>query len=231
MASIVSRAPRSCSLASACLVEARPNITVPFFSPHKGYILRVCPFRLSLSTHSSCFVPLHCNHTTPLKEVLKHFPCGIVAQKVLVSTASDNPTDFFRPLPHEGPQSQRGSYAERPRSDERYHSTAQAGRYMPEGSPLPFIPSEDSNVTVNSPMAFTRPVPGSDLTPTDLEPTPSLEQNKMHGSSTESLGPAFRRVSRSPTTYARTGSALSPVHEQSTDMMLDFRGDGTLRSP
>ncbi len=46
----------------------------------------------------------------------------------------------------------------------------------------------------------------------------------MHGSSTESLGPAFHRVSRAPETYARTGSALSPIHEQSTDMMLDSRG-------
>ncbi len=76
------------------------------------------------------------------------------------STASDNPTDLFRPLVREGPQSQRGFDAERPGSHERYHSTARAGRYIPEGSPLPFIPSKDSNVTVNSPTSFTRPVPG-----------------------------------------------------------------------
>ncbi len=77
------------------------------------------------------------------------------------STASDNHTDFFCPLPREGLQSLRGSDAERPRSDECYHSTARAGCYMPEGSPLPFIPSEDSNVTVNSPTLFARPVPTS----------------------------------------------------------------------
>ncbi|PBK72036.1 hypothetical protein ARMSODRAFT_740865 [Armillaria solidipes] len=129
------------------------------------------------------------------------------------STASDNPTDFFRPSPRDGPQSQRGSDAERPGSDERYHSTARAGRYMPEGSPLPFIPPEDSNL--NSPMSFTRPVPGSDLTPTELELSSSLERNRMHDSSTESLGPAFPRVSRASATYARSGSALNPVHDMS----------------
>ncbi len=53
--------------------------------------------------------------------------------------------------------------------------------------------------------------------------TSSLERNRMHGSSTESLGPAFPRVSRAQATYARTGSALSPVHAQSTGMMLDSR--------
>ncbi len=74
------------------------------------------------------------------------------------------------------------------------------------------------------PMSFARHVPGSDLTPTELELASSLERNRMHGSSTESLGPAFPRVSRSPAIYARNGSALSPVHEQSTDMMLDSRG-------
>ncbi|SJL17275.1 uncharacterized protein ARMOST_20822 [Armillaria ostoyae] len=141
------------------------------------------------------------------------------------STASaNNPANFFCPSPREGPQSQRGSDAECPGSDERYYSTARAGRYMPEGSPLPFIPSEDSNVTVNSPMSFTRPVPGSDLTPTELELNSSLERNGIHGSSTQSLGPTFPRVSRASATYSRTGSALSPVHEQSTDMMLDSRG-------
>ncbi|KAK0435888.1 hypothetical protein EV421DRAFT_2022333 [Armillaria borealis] len=140
------------------------------------------------------------------------------------STASDNSTDFFRPLPREGPQSQRGSDAERPGSDERYHSTARAGRYMPEGSPLSFIPSEDSNITVNSPMPFARPVPGSDLTPTEREFTSSLERNRMHGSSSESLGPAFLRVSRASATYTRSGSALNPAHEQSTEMMLDSGG-------
>ncbi|PBK72032.1 hypothetical protein ARMSODRAFT_740555 [Armillaria solidipes] len=93
---------------------------------------------------------------------------------------------------------------------------------MPEGSPLPFIPSEDSDV--NSPVSFNRPVPGSDLTPTELELTSSLERNRMHGSSTESLGPAFLRVFRSPATYARTGSALNPIRQQSTDMVLDSRG-------
>ncbi|KAK0227210.1 hypothetical protein EDD85DRAFT_162541 [Armillaria nabsnona] len=101
-------------------------------------------------------------------------------------------------------------------------TTARAGRYMPEGSPLPFIASEDSNV--NSPMSFNRRVPRSDLTPTEFEFTSSLERNRMHGSSTESLGPAFHRVSRAPETYARTSSALSPVHEQSTDVMLGSRG-------
>ncbi len=111
------------------------------------------------------------------------------SHRLLYSTASDKPTDFFRPSHREGPQSRRGSDAECPRSDERYHSTARAGCYMPEGSPLPLIWSEDSNVTVNSPMSFTRPVPSSDLTPTELEPTSSLERNRMHGSSTESLVP------------------------------------------
>ncbi|KAK0227206.1 hypothetical protein EDD85DRAFT_162086 [Armillaria nabsnona] len=214
--------PRVLALASDCLIVAHPNITVPLFRPHKRYIMRVCLIRSSLSAHSSCFVPLHCSHMT-LKEVLKHFPyCGSGSSRR--STARDNPTDLFRPLAREGSQSQRGSDAERPRSDERYHSIARVGRYMPEGSPLPFIPSEDSNITDNSPTSFARPVPSSDLTPTELEPTSSLERNKMHGSSNESLGPAFHRVSRAPETYDRTGSALRPVHEQSTDMMLDSRG-------
>ncbi|PBK80734.1 hypothetical protein ARMGADRAFT_1039883 [Armillaria gallica] len=57
-----------------------------------------------------------------------------------------------------------------------------------------------------------------------LEPTSSLERNRMHGSSTKSLGPAFPRVSRSLGTYARSGSALSVIHEQSIGMMLDSRG-------
>ncbi len=105
------------------------------------------------------------------------------------SIASDNPTDFFRPSPRKGPQSQRGSDAEHLGSDERCHSTARAGRYIPEGSPLPFIPSEDSNV--NSPMSFDRRVLRSDFTPTELELTSSLERKKMHGSSTKSFGPAF----------------------------------------
>ncbi|KAK0209644.1 hypothetical protein IW262DRAFT_504739 [Armillaria fumosa] len=140
------------------------------------------------------------------------------------STASGNPTDFFRPLPREAPQSQRGSDAERLGSDDRYHSTPRAGRYMRGGSPLPYIPPEDSNVPVNSPMSFARPVPDSDLTPTGLEFTSPLERNRMHGSSVENRGPAFPRVSRSPATSARTGAALGLVHEQSTDMMLDSRG-------
>ncbi len=46
----------------------------------------------------------------------------------------------------------------------------------------------------------------------------------MHGSSTESLGPAFPCESRYPETYARTGAVLSPVHEQGTDLTLDSRG-------
>lgn len=140
------------------------------------------------------------------------------------SIASDNPTDFFRPLPREAPQSQRVSDAERSSSDDRYHSTPRAGRYMPGESPLPYIPPEDSNVPVNSPMLFARPVPDSDLTPTGLEFTSPLERNRIHGSSIESLGPAFPRVSRSPATSARTGAALGLIHEQNTDMMLDSRG-------
>ncbi len=52
------------------------------------------------------------------------------------STASDKPTDFFRPSHREGPQSRRVSDAERSGSDERYHSTARTGWYMPEGSPF-----------------------------------------------------------------------------------------------
>ncbi len=98
------------------------------------------------------------------------------------STASDNPIDLFRPSPHEGPQSQRRPDAEHLGSDERCHSTARAGRYMPEGSPLPFIPSEDSNV--NSPMSFNGRVPRSDLTPTEFEFTSSLERNRVHDFST-----------------------------------------------
>ncbi|PBK80729.1 hypothetical protein ARMGADRAFT_824689 [Armillaria gallica] len=55
------------------------------------------------------------------------------------------------------------NFLSRPGSDECYQSTARAGRYMPEGPPLPFIPSGDSNVMVNSPISFARPVLGSDL--------------------------------------------------------------------
>ncbi len=53
------------------------------FSTHNGYIMRACLTRSSLSAHSSCFIPLHCKHTT-LKEVPKHFPRNIVAQRVIV---------------------------------------------------------------------------------------------------------------------------------------------------
>ncbi len=172
--------------------------------------MRVCLIRCSLSAHSSCFVPLHCNHTITLKEVPKHFPCNTVAQKALVALLQATILPISSVL-----------YAVKvPRvsaapmlSVREYHSTTRTGRCMPEGSPLPFIPSEDSNVTVNSLMPFTRPVPGSDLTPTELEFSSSLEGNRMLGSSTESLGPAFPRVSRVPETYVRTGSALSPVHD------------------
>ncbi|KAK0467450.1 hypothetical protein IW261DRAFT_1520141, partial [Armillaria novae-zelandiae] len=140
------------------------------------------------------------------------------------STANDNRSDLFRPLPREAPQSQRGSDAGRPGSDNRYNSTPRAGHYMPGGPPSPCIPSEDSNLLVNSAMSFARPVPDFDLTPTGPEFTSSLERNRMHGSSIESLGPGFPRVSRSPPTSARTGSALGLVHDQSTDMALDSRG-------
>ncbi len=74
----------TCSHALVCLVVARPNITVPLFSPHKRDIIRMFLISSSLSAHSSCFIPPHCNHTT-LKEVPKHFPCSIVAHKVLVA--------------------------------------------------------------------------------------------------------------------------------------------------
>ncbi|KAK0191748.1 hypothetical protein F5146DRAFT_612963 [Armillaria mellea] len=140
------------------------------------------------------------------------------------STAGDNSADFFRPSPRGGPQSERGSNAGRPRSEESYHSTPRAGRYMPEGSPLPYIPSEDSNITVHSHMTFTRPLPGCDLTPAELELASSLERNGMPGPPADSLGLGFPHVSRPSASHARTGSALSSIYEQSTDMMLDSRG-------
>ncbi len=91
---------------------------------------------------------------------------------------------------------------------------------MPKGPPLPFIPSEDSNVMVNSPMSLACPVSSSDLTPTELELPSSLERNRMYGFSTESLALHFLMY---PDPWELT-LTLSPVHEQSTDMMSDSRG-------
>ncbi|KAK0421483.1 hypothetical protein EV421DRAFT_1280465 [Armillaria borealis] len=53
----------------------------------------------------------------------------------------------------------------------------------------------------------------------------------MHDSSSESLGPAFPRVSRAPATYTRTGSASNPIRQQNTEMMLDSRGMVRYASP
>ncbi len=190
------------------------------FSLHKRYIIRLCLIRSSLSAQSSCFVPPHCNHTT-LKDVTKHFLCSIVVQKVLVALLLVTNPPISSVL-HTVKDLRVGAA---PMLSVREATNATTRQLEPDATCprdlLCLLSRQKTPTSRSTPLCHLLAL---FLAPTELEPTPSLERNRMHGSSTESLGPPCPRVSRSPTTYARTGSALSPVHEKSTNMMLDSRG-------
>ncbi|KAG7439719.1 uncharacterized protein BT62DRAFT_924541 [Guyanagaster necrorhizus] len=136
------------------------------------------------------------------------------------STDSGSPTDFYPPSPRDGSQTQRASDAGGLSINERYPSKTRAGHYTPEVPPLPFIPPDDISLRTT----FARPLSDPDLTPAKLDLASSLERSRIDDSRTQSLGPGLPHVSRAPTTYARSTPALSPVPEQSTDMMSNSRG-------